>query len=684
MKNTLTLILMLLIALLFLSGCREEELLSLQGSSSDLNATYKSGEVIVVYKTNIRKSSIDSIHRQCGSTVKKQLLKSGSRQIDLVTLPASMSVEEALHYYKQLPEVESVEPNRIIKKYKTTPNDANLSSQWHLDRTLDSSGATLVDINATTAWDTTQGESSIIVAIIDTGIDSTHPDLRNQLWHNTIEGVIADGVDNDGNGYIDDAIGYDFVNRDIDPNDDDIDGHGTHVAGLIAAEGNNSIGTSGVAWKASLMSLKILDADGYGELSDELQAIRYAVDNGARIINMSLGGTCGDEASNAEYEAIRYARDNNVLVVVASGNDTCDTDTTPTYPAGHPLDNILSIGAIDRTGNIPYFSNYGASSVHLSAPGDDIYSTVPLSKGSYALMSGTSMATPIVSGSAVLLWAHNPTLSYKQVREKLMGSAITSTALEGKNLMGGSLDIAGALEWKATEHSPIKPSLTTALRSSSGIALEWRDNSTSESGYTLKRANFSVSNVSATWDLAADTTSYTDSGITHSEGKSYFYWVEAYNGSGITKSNIMSVTIPLSAPIMTSISAPYANRVELRWSDTSSIEEGYIIYRSSSIWGGYTEIKRLGADATAYVDTTTVGETTYYYVVKAYKGSTLSEESNLLQTLTPKPLDPSTPPIITSGGGSFGTIELLMLLLLTMLGRESVGKKLKLIFSTKR
>lgn len=674
MKATFIFMFMVIVTVVFLVGCREEELLTLQSTSTDLNATYQSGEVIIVYKTNIRKSSIDSIHRKCGSIVKKQLLKSGSRQIDLVTLPASMSVEEAIEYYKQLPEVESVEPNRILKKYKTIPNDTNLSPQWHHDRTLDSSGATLMDIQSTLAWDTTQGESSIIVAIIDTGIDSNHPDLRRQLWHNVSEGVISDGVDNDHNGYIDDVIGYDFVNDDFNPNDDDVDGHGTHVAGLIAAEGNNSIGTSGVAWRASLMSLKILDSDGYGELADEVEAIRYAVDNGARIINMSLGGTCGDAPSSAEYEAIRYAKDNNVLVVIASGNDACNTDATPTYPAAHPLDNILSIGAIDRFGTVPYFSNYGASSVHLSAPGEDIYSTVPISKGSYALMSGTSMATPITSGSALLVWAHNPSLGYKQVREKLMGSAILSTTLEGKNLMGGSLDVARALTWEAAEHPPIKPAMTKASRSTSGVALEWRDNSTAELGYRLKRAFNTESNVSVSWNLAPDTTSFTDSEIALEEGNIYLYWVEAYNASGISKSNIMTVAVPLSAPIITSISAPYANRVELQWNDTSSIEDGYVIYRSSSYWGGFSEIKRLGANTTSYTDNTTLGETTYYYLIKAYKGSTFSEESNLVQTVTPKSEELSVP--TRSGGGAFGWGEILVLLFWVLVGSKPLQKRL--------
>lgn len=649
----------LLMAILFLAGCREEALVSIQASSSDSNASFKSGEVIVVYKQAVRKSAIDALHRQYGTCVKKELFKNGSKRIDLITLPASMSVEEAILYYKQRPEVESVEPNRILKKYKTVPNDANISNQWHLDRTFDPSSSTLIDMNATSAWDMTQGESGIIVAVIDTGIDSAHPDLRTQLWHNTKEGVIADGVDNDGNGYVDDAIGYDFVNHDSDPNDDDVDGHGTHVAGLIAAEGNNSIGTSGVAWRGSIMALKILDRDGYGETAHEIEAIRYAVDNGARIINMSLGSGCGDEASNAEYEAIRYARDKGILVMVAAGNDTCNTDVTPTYPAAHPLDNILAVGATNRSGDAAWFSNYGASSVHLSAPGEDIFSTIPISKGSYGLMSGTSMATPIVSGSAVLALAYDSNLSYKQLREKLVGSAIISPQLTGKNLVAGRLDVGSALLWNATLHPPIKPALTSVIKSVGSMSLGWMDYSTAERGYTLKRATGVESNVTRTWELSADVVSFNDTEVPLKEEESYLYWVEAYNEFGATQSNKVTMTIPLSSPVISSISAPYGNRVQLDWNDTSNVEEGYIIYRSSSFWGGFSEITRMNANISTFTDTTTTAETTYYYMIKAYKGTNFSDESNMVQVLTPKEIIQETSS--TSGGGAFDLVDLLIL-----------------------
>ncbi|MDD5717175.1 MAG: S8 family peptidase [Sulfuricurvum sp.] len=672
MKTQLIVLTLIAAALLFFSGCRESDLLAVQINGKDMNVSYTSGEVIVVYKESIRKSAIDTLHRQCGARVKQELLKSGSKRIDLITLPESMSVEEGIAYYKQRPEVESVEPNRIIKKYKTVPNDTNLSGQWHLDRTFDVTQSTLVDMNATSAWDTTQGDSQITVAVIDTGIDSSHPDLRNQLWHNALEGVIADGVDNDNNGYVDDAIGYDFVNRDYDPNDDDVDGHGTHVSGLIAAEGNNSTGTSGVAWHASVMALKILDADGYGETAAEVEAIRYAVDNGARIINMSLGGGCGDEASPAEYAALSYARDHNVLVVVAAGNDGCNNDGLPTYPAGHPLDNLLVVGAVNKSGSTAWFSNYGSYSVHLSAPGEDILSTVPVAKGSYDLMSGTSMATPIVSGSAVVVLANDSNLTYKQLREKLIGSAVSSPLLNGKNLISGLLDVGSALVWQAQNHPPIKPSLYSLRKSDTNVSLSWMDYSTVETSYRVKRAAGTQTNVTKEWSLAPDSVQFSDTEVSLDEGSVYYYWVEAHNSFGDTPSNVMTLNIPLAAPVISSISASYGNQVVLAWNDLSKVEEGYIIYRSSSFWGGFTEIARVGADAIGYTDTTTRGETIYYYMVKAYQGGNFSDESNLVQIFTPKELLPGNCP--SGGGGAFNLSDIL-LLVMVLIGLGSFSRR---------
>ncbi|MCK9372360.1 MAG: S8 family serine peptidase [Sulfuricurvum sp.] len=655
------------LTLFIFNGCREGAVNDLAAMGVEKKGVYKEGEVIVIYKKGLQKSAIDTLHRQCGATVKSELFKSDARQIDLVTLPSSMSTQEGIDYYKKLPEVESVEPNRIIRKYKTTPNDANISQQWHLDRDFDTSGNTTVDINVSTAWDTTQGDAGIIVAVIDTGIDTTHPDLRNQLWHNNGEGAIADGTDNDGNGYVDDFIGYDFVNQDNNPTDDDIDGHGTHVCGLIAAEGNNGIGTCGVTWKTSLMALKILNANGEGTTAGEVEAIRYAVINGARVINMSLGGACGDSPSVAEYEAIRYARDKGVLVVIAAGNETCNNDLTPTYPAGHPLDNIISVGAINRTGNSAWFSNYGAQSVHLSAPGEDIFSTLPLTKGGYGSMSGTSMATPIVTGSAALTLANNPDITYKQLREKLMGSTTPSASLSGRNTMGGRVNVAQAFLWDPLKNLPLKASPISAVKYDSNVSLFWIDNSTVENGYNVVRSQGSENNISRVWNLSPNSVQFVDAELSLGEGSTYYYWIETNNSIGTTKSNVIQINIPLAPPTITSISAPYSNQVLVQWNDLSKIEDGYIIYRSTSFWGGFTEVGRTAPNTVSYTDTSAAAETTYYYLIKTYHGAELSSESNLVQVITPKTVSPSaSEPGGESGGGAFSLNEVFFLVILLL------------------
>ena len=239
------------------------------------------------------------------------------------------------------------------------------------------------------------------VAVVDTGIDTSHPDLDGNIWRNPNEQ--PNGFDDDGDGFIDDLHGADFVNRDSDASDDA--GHGTHVGGIIGAEGNNGIGISGVNWNARLMPLKFLNSDGEGNTADAAMAIDYAVAHGARAINASWGGPA---FSQTLYEAVRRAGQHNVLVVAAAGNEGNDSDVAPDYPAAFDLSNVISVAASDRYDNLLSYSNYGAKSVDLAAPGDDIYSTVPpaTEPSGYANFSGTSMAAPAVTGAAALYFSH--------------------------------------------------------------------------------------------------------------------------------------------------------------------------------------------------------------------------------------------------------------------------------------
>jgi hypothetical protein len=313
---------------------------------------------------------------------------------------------------------------------------------WGLENFAQTGGTNDADIDAAGAWDVNTGSGSLIVAVIDTGVDYTHPDLAANIWTNAGE-IPGDGIDNDGNGYIDDVHGYDFFNRDGDPRDDH--GHGTHVAGTIGAVGNNGIGVTGVNWNVQIMPLKFLGAGGSGTTADAIEALAYAVANGAAISNNSWGG---DPYSQAMFDAIAAARDAGHLFVAAAGNGNIfgigqDNDAAPFYPAGYDLDNVIAVAAVDHHDNLATFSNYGATTVDLAAPGVNILSTTP--GGGYGQSSGTSMAAPHVAGVAALTWDAHPDWSYDQVVAQVLGSVDPLPQLQGLTVTGGRLNAAAAL-----------------------------------------------------------------------------------------------------------------------------------------------------------------------------------------------------------------------------------------------
>jgi subtilisin family serine protease len=276
-----------------------------------------------------------------------------------------MTVEEALEIYRNDPDVEYVEPN--YRRYSTAvPNDSFFSDLWGLNNAGDT------DIDGPEAWDITQGTSNIVVAVLDSGVDYNHPDLFNNMWTNSGE-IAGNGVDDDGNGKIDDVRGWDFVDDDNDPMDSN--DHGTHVAGTVAAEGDNGIGITGVSWSAQIMPLRFLDAFGSGSVGDGIDAIDYAIENGADIINASYGSYT---FSAAERDAISRARGAGILFVAAAGNDSWNNDSLTThYPSSYDLDNIIAVAATDQNDNLASFSNFGATSVDVAAPGTSIFSSRP-------------------------------------------------------------------------------------------------------------------------------------------------------------------------------------------------------------------------------------------------------------------------------------------------------------------
>jgi thermitase len=361
--------------------------------------------------------------------------------------PDTGAVEEKL---ADVPNVDYVEPNYVVKSSRL-PNDPAFHLQWGL-RNGQAMGArsksrakAKADIRAPGAWDLTTG-GPVTVAIPDTGIDYTHPDLARNVWSNHHE--VPNGIDDDHNGFVDDLHGVDFVHGDSDPMDDS--GHGTHVAGIVGARGDNHRGTTGVDWKVRLMPVKFLDANGEGDTAGAAQAINYAVANGARVINASW---TVPEQSRALSEAIQNASQHGVLVVAAAGNDGRPLATSPQFPASYDFPNVISVAASDEHDRLANFSNYGPK-VDLAAPGNSIYSTVPrgVNASGYEYYSGTSMATPFVTGAAALYLARYHGSTNDRVRAALLRTVDRLPSLRGRTRTGGRLDVQRALRAGRPRH----------------------------------------------------------------------------------------------------------------------------------------------------------------------------------------------------------------------------------------
>jgi thermitase len=326
---------------------------------------------------------------------------------------------------------------------KVIMNDPALNRNWGLQGS-DKDASIKID----RAWNISQGSRDIIVAVIDTGVDASHPDLKKNLWVNKGEtgkdisgrDKATNGIDDDKNGFIDDVHGWNFVTHTSDLADNH--GHGTHIAGIVGAEGGNGIGTTGIAPKVSLMVLKYYDpkARGTDNLKNTIKAIEYAVANKAHIINYSGGGL---DFSQPEFEAVKKARDAGILFIAAAGNERSNSDYAHYYPANYPLSNIISVTAINKAQKVLSSSNFGVETVHIAAPGEGIFSTLP--KNRYGYMTGTSQATAFVTGVAALIMSNNREFSYKQVRTQILETSDRLPGMEKKTKTAGVLNSWAAL-----------------------------------------------------------------------------------------------------------------------------------------------------------------------------------------------------------------------------------------------
>ncbi len=379
----------------------------------------------------------------------------------LVALPEGRTVQDARLAFQSTPGVVYAEPDY---KYcvAAIPNDPMFGQLWGMNNTGQNGGTVDADIDAPEAWNIAQSASNIIVAVIDTGVDYTHPDLAANMWTNTAELNGTAGVDDDGNGYVDDIYGYDFVNNDGDPIDDYF--HGTHCAGTIGAVGNNGIGVAGVCWNVKIMALKFLDAGGGGYTADAISCIQYAIQMGAKLTSNSWGGY---GYSQALYDAIKESQTAGQLFVAAAMNDTNNNDLLPAYPASYDLDNIIAVMATDRNDTMSSFSNWGATTVDLAAPGTDIYSTFPTYmtdameafglSTNYETISGTSMATPHVSGTCALLWGLNSDMTYAEVKSHVVDTVDVLDSLAGSSVYNGRLNLQKAVRSVNSDFLPPAP-----------------------------------------------------------------------------------------------------------------------------------------------------------------------------------------------------------------------------------
>lgn len=416
------------------------------------------GEVIVKFKAGIssaasRQASLLSVAQaQVLETIRSSEVTSGAggRQSEtgsLVLATSKLGTVEAIAQLKKLPEVEYAEPNFIYQHFDipTDPYFAN-GSLWGMygDK---STPANAYGSQAAEVWGQNTGSSSVYIGIIDEGYMYTHPDLQDNAGTNPGE-VAGNGIDDDGNGYVDDVYGWDFDGRDNSVFDGVDDDHGTHVAGTIGARGNNGIGVAGVVWTVKLMNAKFLGKRG-GTTANAVKAVDYFTDLKIRhSINVVATSNSwgGGGFSQALKDAIERANAADILFIAAAGNSSVDNDAAPHYPSSYSNANIISVASIDKTGALSGFSNWGSSSVDIGAPGSGIYSTVPRrSQGQviagYASYSGTSMATPHVSGAAALYVSLNPGASASTIKTAIMDAAEATGSLSGKCVTGGRLDV---------------------------------------------------------------------------------------------------------------------------------------------------------------------------------------------------------------------------------------------------
>jgi len=411
---------------------------------------YREGEILVKYRDGAVRSmnETQSAYQRLSVVNVERFQAAPFRNFEALTVnTGAISLERAADDLLRDPAVEYVQPNYILYAHEAelppggpainkAPGDPSNAGDPAQDKVWG-----VAKIAADKAWAKEKGSRRVIVAVIDSGIDYNHPDLADNMWRNpAAKRARRTGVDPSGGAISGDIVGWDFVENDERPYD--LSGHGTHCAGTIGAVGGNGKGISGVNKQVSLMAVRFLNASGSGSTTDAIKGIDYAISRGAKVLSNSWGGKGGP--NRALRDAIVRSEQAGVLFVASAGNDGTDNDRSPSYPAAFDVPNMISVAATTSADALASFSNYGLKSVHVGAPGLNIYSTKP--GGGYQYMSGTSMAGPHVAGLAALLWAKFPKADYAEIKRRILSSGDPLSALDGKTVTGKRINALRALE----------------------------------------------------------------------------------------------------------------------------------------------------------------------------------------------------------------------------------------------